>query len=71
MLADMLADSARRRPEDWLNDQQSHDAMLHFLGGFAERLTPHPEVILHMLADVTRSQRTSEVTETATLTLCT
>ena len=52
MLADMLADSARRRPEDWLNDQQSQDAMLHFLGGFAERLTPHPEVILHMLADV-------------------
>ena len=27
--------------------------MLHFLGSFAERLTPHPEVILHMLADVT------------------
>ena len=37
MLADMLADSARRRPEDSLTDQQSQDAMLHFLGGFAER----------------------------------
>ena len=23
------------------------------MGSFAERLTPHPEVILHMLADVT------------------
>ena len=43
MLADMLAYATRgRQNRDELGKHGTQDAMLHFLGSFAERLTPHP-----------------------------
>ena len=59
MLEDLLAFAARGRPNcSEVSEVHTQDAMLHFLGHFAERLTPHPEVILRTTDMKLRTTRT-------------